>query len=238
MLRQAEALAAHLRAYSFTIPNPDDDRAGSILEAGETSTTSAGDWFPTPHGLLLGLGLPPLRALPLSLPAQPHHRTFSGAGEALAEHLIYPLEGKEVVELGAGIANHSVLLHRMKPKRLALTELDDKRCDCFTFCSLTSLSFTSLFSLTFCSHFRRDSLFPLSFLSRFARWSRRLIATRRTMGANKCTEGVEYLVADWLRTPTPTHNPPAAHGASLRQRGQPVALESSPALDWSSLGLC
>lgn len=117
---QAEALAAHLRAYRFEIPNP-DDAASDKLTPGETSTTSAGDWFPTPHGLLLGK--PPqlsqtARAVRAARSAQhTAHLLPAGimlwlAGEALAEKLIYSIEGKEAIELGAGIANHSVLLHR------------------------------------------------------------------------------------------------------------------------------
>ena len=46
---QAAALAAHLEEHQFRIPSPGEDDG-----PGETSTNSAGDWYPTPHGLLLG----------------------------------------------------------------------------------------------------------------------------------------------------------------------------------------
>lgn len=46
---QVSALAKHLKEYEFQIPG-----VVAADAPGETSTNAAGDWYPTPHGLLLG----------------------------------------------------------------------------------------------------------------------------------------------------------------------------------------
>ncbi len=63
---------------------------------------SAGDWTPTPHGVLLA--------------------------EALAEHPEL-FEGRDVLELGGGIGNHTIPLVRMGVNRLVTTEILPERSE-------------------------------------------------------------------------------------------------------------
>ena len=57
------------------------------------------DWSPTPHGIFMG--------------------------EVLARHNL--VRGKEVLELGGGIGNHTIILVRQGPKRLVTTEIEAGR---------------------------------------------------------------------------------------------------------------
>lgn len=106
-------------------------------------------------------------------------------GEALARQLVSSLDGRAVIELGAGVGNHSVLLHRCAP-RLPARSL----------CLLCA--FAAPFVLTrYCAPRMRPARLALTELS-----EERLVATRRTMAANGCEAavgGIEYLVADWLQ---------------------------------------
>ena len=63
---------------------------------------SAGDWSPTPHGILLG--------------------------EALADHPEL-FDGRDVLELGGGIGNHTIPLVRMGARRLVTTEFLPERSE-------------------------------------------------------------------------------------------------------------
>jgi len=63
---------------------------------------SAGDWSPTPHGILLG--------------------------EALADHPEL-FDGRDVLELGGGIGNHTIPLVRMGARRLVTTEILPERSE-------------------------------------------------------------------------------------------------------------
>ena len=68
------------------------------------SASTADDWLPTPHGFTLGEAL---------------FQDSTGLRAVLA--------GKNVLELGAGVANHSVLIYRMGVASLAMTEVNKER---------------------------------------------------------------------------------------------------------------
>jgi len=62
------------------------------------------DWLPTPHGLTLS------EAIFFRIPS-----------------LVESLSGRNVLELGSGVGNHSILIHRCQPKSLTMTEITDSR---------------------------------------------------------------------------------------------------------------
>ena len=66
--------------------------------------STADDWLPTPHGFTLGEAL---------------FQEAAGLRAGLA--------GKHVLELGAGTANHSVLIYRSGVASLAMTEINEER---------------------------------------------------------------------------------------------------------------
>lgn len=71
------------------------DQSSDILAM---DLTAAGDdWRPTPHGRFLA--------------------------DVLAKH--HFAQGKDVLELGAGVGNHTIILLRQEPKSLVATEIDE-----------------------------------------------------------------------------------------------------------------
>jgi len=66
-----------------------------------TLSVGTDDWTPTPHGKLLG--------------------------ETLAAHNL--VRGREVLELGAGVGNHTIVLVRQGAKRVVATEITKDRLD-------------------------------------------------------------------------------------------------------------
>jgi len=73
-----------------------DDQSVLVMDL----DASAGDWQPTPHGILLG--------------------------KALAEHPEL-FQGRTVLELGGGVGNHTIPMVRMGARRLVTTEILPER---------------------------------------------------------------------------------------------------------------